>query len=617
MVDPSTDCLEVWFVDQGSAAGETASRLTEQAEGLAVTAVASPDRVLERLSDSVPDCLVTAHHTGFDGLALVARIDDRWPDLPTVVFADPSEGLTDRALAAGATDVVRATGPDRFSLLAHRIHSAVRSARTGETDEGAQAGFEGEIGRLFTAVVGDVSGRQERDERFNRLASAIESAVDGIAILDADGVYQFVNDAHAEMYGYDDPEAMVGERWRGCHDAGETDRFETEIVPALRETGTWRGEAIGRGADGEQFPQEVSLAELGDGSIVCVVRDVTERAERRRLLREEREFTESVLDSLHDVFYVLGEDGTLRRWNDRLREVTGYTDEELDGMDALELLRREDRESVAEAVASVLRGETETETVRSALVTKQGERIPYEFNGTQLTDADGNVVGLAGTGRDVTGEQLREQRLSVLSRVLRHNVRNRMTVVQANAEYLGRTVDDPVVREQVDRIVTAAEELVEMSNRARQAERVLREGQSVREEVDLVNAVEVGIAEVADGADVRVESPATAPALAVGDVDVAVTELIENAIEHTDDPTVRVTVTHDGDEAAVTVADGGSGIPEHERRVLTADSVTQLEHGTGIGLWLVNWIVTVSGGEVRFRSSERGGSEVVLSFPAA
>jgi len=571
MQEMSTDRIDVCLVDTALAADELAAA----AESLSVVTVDGVAAAREWATDASAGCFVTG-----DDTATVAALAETDSEVPVLVFADPADGLTERALAAGATDVVAAVGPDCLARLAHRIES----------------------------VVG-------RDEHLDWLASAVEGSMDGIAILDADGVYQYVNEAHAEVYGFDDPAEMVGLNWRDCYGPDERDRFETTVMPTVRETGRWRGEAVGRRTDGESFPQQLSLARLDRGGIVCVVRDIGDRVARREQLQDETEFTESVLDALPDLFYVLDEAGTFERWNDRLCEVTGYTDEELDGMSALEVVPSEHREEIATAMSSIYREET-TETRRAAVLTKQGERVPYEFNGTWVTDADGDVIGLAGTGRDVTSQQLRRQWLSVLSNILRHNVRNQLSVVQANADYAASLTTDDDVHTALDRIMSASRSLVDVSDSARLAESVLRTDRSERGEIDLVAAVETAIDDAdLDGVTVRTSLPPRITVIATESVTVAVRNLLERARDAAPDPTVKVRITPGSERVYVGVSDG-TGIPDHERRVLTAGRDTTLQHGTDIDLWLVNWVVTVSGGDLHIRG-DGTDDEVVLSFPMA
>ncbi|MEF8843646.1 MAG: bacterio-opsin activator domain-containing protein [Haloarculaceae archaeon] len=131
----------------------------------------------------------------------------------------------------------------------------------------------------------DVTRRRERETRLRRRSEAMDAASDGIAVLDGDREFVYVNEAHVEMYGYESPSDLVGEPWERLYSPEEARRLRWDVLPTVEEGGEWRGEAIGRRADGSEFPQEVSISRTDDGGYVCVVRDVT--GYRRRIQRLE------------------------------------------------------------------------------------------------------------------------------------------------------------------------------------------------------------------------------------------------------------------------------------------------------------------------------------------
>ncbi|WP_284009437.1 PAS domain S-box protein [Haloarcula pelagica] len=143
----------------------------------------------------------------------------------------------------------------------------------------------------------DITARKERERRLETRSEALTAAIDGMAILDTDDRYVFVNPAHAEMYGYDDPDALLGESWRLCYGPDEEARFEREVFPELAEHREWFGEATGLRADGETFPQEVSLTRLDNGYLICVVRDVTERRTYLRNLEAIQRRTQALMET--------------------------------------------------------------------------------------------------------------------------------------------------------------------------------------------------------------------------------------------------------------------------------------------------------------------------------
>jgi signal transduction histidine kinase len=220
--------------------------------------------------------------------------------------------------------------------------------------------------------------------------------------------------------------------------------------------------------------------------------------------------------------------------------------------------------------------------------------------------------------RDVTDRRTRQQRLSVLDRSLRHNVRNNLDAVLAYVDL----IDDEEVR---DRIRDGVTDTLRLSDKAREAEEVMT---AVTEPPDVVDVAAVAAAAADEfrsaeyPGEVSVARP-DAPRVVThrSVVRRVLSELIENALVHSDPdpdpdgepPRVEVTVRAGTDAAAeVVIADNGPGLPEHEREILTAGAETQLHHSRGIGLWFVRWAVTRLGGDLEFDRNEPTGTVVTV-----
>jgi K+-sensing histidine kinase KdpD len=93
--------------------------------------------------------------------------------------------------------------------------------------------------------------------------------------------------------------------------------------------------------------------------------------------------------------------------------------------------------------------------------------------------------------------------------------------------------------------------------------------------------------------------------------------LIENAAEHNtaETPTVAVSVSRTESNVTVTISDNGPGIPRHELAVLTNEAETDLEHGSGLGLWIVNWVIDDSTVSVQY-DTDTDGTDVTVTLPA-
>jgi PAS domain S-box-containing protein len=160
-----------------------------------------------------------------------------------------------------------------------------------------------ERGEPTVVVVGrDISDQLSYERELEAQSAAMTASIDGMAILNEDETYRFVNQAHASAYGYDDPSALHGLTWRDGYSDAEVARFEQEVMPTLFAEGSWRGEATGTRADGSTFPQELSLSVTENDEVVCVVRDISERREMEATLRERTERLEQFANLLaHDL----------------------------------------------------------------------------------------------------------------------------------------------------------------------------------------------------------------------------------------------------------------------------------------------------------------------------
>lgn len=125
-------------------------------------------------------------------------------------------------------------------------------------------------------IARDISRYKKLEDMISKQLAAMEASMDGLAILDKDEKYVYLNDAHAKLYGYDSAKELIGQTWRVFYGEKEIVRFEQEVLPALWKNSQWRGETTGKRFDGSSLQQEVSLTLIDGGNIICVARDITE-----------------------------------------------------------------------------------------------------------------------------------------------------------------------------------------------------------------------------------------------------------------------------------------------------------------------------------------------------
>ncbi|WP_445504760.1 PAS-domain containing protein [Microvirga sp. G4-2] len=180
-------------------------------------------------------------------------------------------------------------------------------------------------GRMLTYF--DITDMKRFEDVLRRHLAAMEAAMDGMAILDADYHYQYLNEAHVKIFGYDRPEELIGKSWKQLYTDEERAYLEAVAFPKVFQDGHWSGEAVGVKRDGTLFPQDVSLTIIQDGGLICVVRDITERHARDEALRQAKEHAEEA--SQAKSRFLANVSHELRT---PLNAVLGYTELLIDGL---------------------------------------------------------------------------------------------------------------------------------------------------------------------------------------------------------------------------------------------------------------------------------------------
>lgn len=233
----------------------------------------------------------------------------------------------------------------------------------------------------------------------------------------------------------------------------------------------------------------------------------------------------------------------------------------------------------------------------------------------------------------------RQQRLEVLYRVLQHNLRNRISVILNYADAIEDEAENETVADAARTILATGWEVANLSDKARQIKNATEADPDPKpiEVTSIVSEVVADLREEYPDVDVTASLPDAAWVVALPSFRLVIENVCENACEHNDSSEPRVDIAietlvdkdGDGDRESgdpgeesddwirLTVADNGPGIPEQDRIAIGEGRETQLEHGSGLGLWLAYWIVDKSGGRLQFDTNEPRGSVVSIDLPRA
>ena len=355
---------------------------------------------------------------------------------------------------------------------------------------------------------------------------------------------------------------------------------------------------------------------LGDSSVTVVtLTNVTEmERQRRTLIERERELDEqtelyrAVIAASFAFVFRVDLDGRFQFVSPAVEEFLDYTPAELTG-ESMSVLGADD-ESVELAAGyfdSVTNGDAIQ--VQELPITTRSDRTVYvDIRAVPIYAADvepesrtaDDTVGVQVMVRDASNRRQREGLISVINRVLRHNVRNKLTVINGRAEMLAADLDGEA-ESQATQIVTAANRLADLTDSARQIENN-RELSPELERVDLAPILRESLDQLETrypDASVTAEIPDTAVATTLPRIETALWELLENAAIHGgEEPTISLDLTETDEQLRMTISDEGPGLPEDERQVLATGKEEPLVHGQGLGLYLSYWIITSLEGEI-------------------
>jgi len=217
---------------------------------------------------------------------------------------------------------------------------------------------------------------------------------------------------------------------------------------------------------------------------------------------------------------------------------------------------------------------------------------------------------------DITDEMRRKRHLDVLHRVLRHNLRNDLSVVLGIATQIIEQTDEEQTRQAAKEIEQKASELAQLSEEAKTIRSVLGETASVKA-INLNTICDDVVATCEsrfETASITAEIPTGLAVSANEKLHIVLRSLLDNAIRHNDSAQPRATVSAtelDSGTVEIEVTDNGPGIPAAEQRIITGDGqITPVNHGSGLGLWVVKWVIDSYGGTLDIETPTSGGSTV-------
>lgn len=531
---------------------------------------------------------------------------------------------------------------DQESTFGERIYSFAITPVTN-------AGYVNFYGR-------DITLRKRTEEALRdseaTLIALLESASEGVVLVNQAGQVVLVNAKIEEMFGYDRSELLgqsahllVPEGLRAGHEVLCADYFGN---PRTRPMGQ-ELDVAGRRKDGTEFPIEAGLSCMEkDDEIhaLAFISDITTRKRAEEALKESERRYRLLVENATDVVFTVNVEGYFTYVNPPAARLTGYSTEELEGLHYGELIPADWRDRVqSHYVKQLDKGVHET-TLEFPIITKGGEEKWVEQRAAILAEG-GQVTGFQSIVRDVTErhrlEQLRAEFVSTVS----HELRTPLASILGFSEALLSGSPGPLTEIQQEfmeiidvngrRLLGLVDDLLDVS-RMDSGRLVLEIGRV--ELIETVSSLLQAMAPVAEEKEIKIalDMPDDGPLFIQVDrqrLEQIVNNLLSNAIKFTPERgkvSLVLRTTQPGETLAgrqldrrgayLKVRDTGVGIPREdmprlfERFHRGANVRGRAFQGTGLGLNVTHGLVEAHHGQIWADSREGEGSTFHVWLPS-
>lgn len=480
----------------------------------------------------------------------------------------------------------------------------------------------------------------------------MEAAVDGIIVIDPNGIVQTYNKACERIFGYRAAE-VLGRNVSMLMPSPDRQRHDSYLEHYKR-TGERRIIGIGREVrgqrqDGSTFPMELSVAEVeqgGDHVFVGLVRDITERKAAETELRDREAQLRSIFDTAPDALVVIDEKGKVEQFSASASRMFGYAPAEVIGQNVRMLMPAPYREQHDGYLQRYLdTGEKRIIGIGRIVVglRKDGSTFPLELSVGEVVQ-DGRRL-FTGFLSDITERQATEQTLHELQaelvRVSRVSSMGAMASAFAHElsqplgaamNYLnairrllehGNSEPAPMAVEGVRRAtaeVTRAGQIIRRLRQFIQKGRTDRSWEQLGKVIEEASALAL-VGSAHHGVRMRFEIDGNLPPVLIDRIQIqqVLTNLVRNAVEAmADSPrrelTIRATAGDDG-RVEVAVIDTGPGIAPEVAKDLFKPFVTTKSDGMGVGLLICRSIVQAHDSELRVEPNLDGGAVFRFALP--
>lgn len=484
----------------------------------------------------------------------------------------------------------------------------------------------------FIIISRDISESKRAEEALRsseeRLREITDNMLDGIALLNRDGVINYVSPSCQNLLGYS-PEVVLAKTNLELVHPDERRQFLYVVNQAIRKQSSVRLEFRCRHAQGYYIWLEAVGNVLIDDNnhykgLVVAFRDIEARkqAEQRILknesqIKEQYDYLNNLINTMNEFCYTYNQDFNLTFVNKKTTDGLGYTREEMLGRPIFDIVHPDDREMVR-AIAQQRLKHLDVGRYEHRIICKNGQELLVRIKGSPIVH-NGKIVGAFVLCDDITeyrklqSEMTRLDQMHTLGEIaagIAHEVRNPMTTVNGflqlllkDGEFNDKREYLEIMIEELNRANGILGEFLNLTRNKIVDLKACPINQIVRSLAPLLQAD----AFLSDRTIVLKLGDVPDLLLDVKEIRQLIINLVRNALEATPrGGMVEITTRQEKDIVSLSIKDQGKGIPEDIKEKLGTPFFSTKDTGTGLGLAICFGIIERHNARLEIDSGSSG-----------
>ena len=486
-------------------------------------------------------------------------------------------------------------------------------------DKGNKIGFSG--------FIRDITGKVRTEQRLKKserdYRNIIENIQEGYFELDKAGNFTYFNPACCDILGYN-PQEMIGMNFREYLTEEEAKRTFKTFNKVYKEDSPnldFQFDLIRK--DGKKIFCESSIYVRHDNQgnkigFRGIVRDVTARVEAKHQLKKSEKKYRKIIENTREGYFEVDLGGNFTYFNEALREMLGYSQEEMMGMNYREYMTEQKANETYRIFNKVYQTEETHVSFEYEIINKDNKKLYGESSVYLRYDENGNKIGFSGFIRDVTKLREAYNRAEFYREILSHDIRNILNSINLSFEYIQESVDEihndeelkemsEIIEKQIDRatkLIFNIQKLASIENQITSLKKVNL--------TEIINKVISNVKERSLSNNIFIDFEATKDRNMIYGGDLlteAFENILLNGIIHNDSEKkillIKSSQTTIGKQEYIKVEfiDNGMGIPDSKKnKIFSRNYKNEKARGMGIGLSLVKEIIENYNGQIKVKN---------------